>query len=196
MSTWKTPLGAPFATIKTYPPPTAIPLVFLGGVVTVLSSLPFQSTSHASSVRDFGSARGYVAAWAPDSFCPEIHNPSGVTAIPLGNPLGHWNSLVVFAFRPEACLGGGEPLFRAGAGVCSAKAIVPFADANPAAIPVRNSRLVTETSLPALPVPIGLSVVATGVAHYIVSPPLPCANDRPRARTHRARCRSRDDESR
>ena len=57
MSTWKTPSGGTFAHIQMYPPPKAIPLVFLDGVVTVFSSLPFQSTSQAFSDRDFGSGR-------------------------------------------------------------------------------------------------------------------------------------------
>src|SRR5262245_61320314 len=76
-----------------------MPLVLRDGVFTVFSSLPFQSTSHAASSSDAGSGSLYVLAWSPDIFCSPIHRPSGVTAIALGNPGGHLNSLVVFALR-------------------------------------------------------------------------------------------------
>src|SRR6266576_5211920 len=99
MSTWNTPCGGALAHIQTYPPPTAMPLVFLDGVVTSLSTLPFQSTSQAFSERSSGSGRWYCAATAPESFCSPIHRPSGVTATPFGNPGGLLKSLVVFALR-------------------------------------------------------------------------------------------------
>src|SRR5215813_9503168 len=76
-----------------------MPLVLRDGVVTVFSSLPFQSTSQADSSSDFGSGTLYVLACAPDIFCSPIHKPSGVTATPLGNPCGLLNSFVVFAIR-------------------------------------------------------------------------------------------------
>src|SRR5580704_8400904 len=76
-----------------------MPLVFRDGVVTVLSILPFQSTSHASSVRDFGSGRWYVTACVPETFCSPIHKPSGARARPLGKPGGLLKSFVVFAMR-------------------------------------------------------------------------------------------------
>src|ERR671914_263988 len=76
-----------------------MPLVLRDGVVTVFSSLPFQSTSQAHSSSDFGSGSLYAFAWSPDSFCSPIQRPSCVTDIALGNPCGLLNSFVVFAFR-------------------------------------------------------------------------------------------------
>src|SRR5262249_781967 len=132
--------------IQTKPPPTAIPLVFRDGVVTVFSSLPFQSTSHAASVRESGSGRWYAAACAPDIFCSAIHKPSGVTAIPLGYPGGLLKSFVVLAIRAEDFPGDCCPSLRA-ADDCCATASLPVAAAKPAPMPaVRNCRLVIETS--------------------------------------------------
>src|SRR6267142_778689 len=76
-----------------------MPLVFLDGVETSFSTLPVQSTSQAFSERSLGSAMLYATAAAPESFCSPIHKPSGVTAMPFGNPGGLLKSLVVFAFR-------------------------------------------------------------------------------------------------
>ena len=59
-------------------------LVFRDGVFTVFKTLPFQSTSHACSVRSFGSGSLYDAACAPDSFCSPIHSPSGDADNPFG----------------------------------------------------------------------------------------------------------------
>src|SRR6267142_394014 len=98
-----------------------MPLVFLDGVETSFSTLPVQSTSQAFSERSLGSAMLYATAAAPESFCSPIHRPSGVTAMPFGNPGGLLKSLVVFALRerigwlrplcvPLACANARAPL--------------------------------------------------------------------------------------
>src|SRR5215469_7181122 len=79
-----------------------MPLVFRDCVATALSTLPFQSTSQACSVKSFGSGKWYWAAARPVSFCSAIHRPSGVTPIALGNPSGLLNSFVVFTMREGA----------------------------------------------------------------------------------------------
>src|SRR5712692_1289234 len=108
------PFGAAFAPIQMYPPPTPIPLVFFDSVLTVFSSVPFQSTRHALS-----------------DFCSAIHKPSGDTAIALGYPSGLLKSGVVFALRTRGC--DAPPL-----AVCAPARRVPI---RPTARLPRNSRL-------------------------------------------------------
>ena len=98
MSVWKIPFGAAFAPIQMKPPPMPMPLVFFDSVLTVLSSLPFQSTRHALSV-----------------FCSPIQRPSGATAIAFGYPSGLLKSVVVLALRT----GSDEAPRPAGAGACA-----------------------------------------------------------------------------
>src|SRR4030095_9421311 len=96
------PFGSAFAPIHTQPSPYAMPEVLREWVVTVLSSLPFQSTSHANSSRSGSSGRLYVTAFEAVTFCCPIHrppDPSVITASALGYRPGDLNSLVVFATR-------------------------------------------------------------------------------------------------
>src|SRR6266404_5141571 len=94
------PFGAAFAPIHTQPSPYAMPDVLREWVLTVLSSLPFQSTSHAISSRSGSRGRLYVTALSAVTFCCPIHKPAGpsvITASALGYRPGDLNSLVVFA---------------------------------------------------------------------------------------------------
>src|SRR5438552_3970349 len=93
-----------------------MPLVFFDSVLTVLSSLPFQSTRHALSV-----------------FCSPIQRPSGARAIAFGYPSGLLNSVVVLALR----IGSDAAPRPAGAGAC---ACVNRAPARPAPMVARNAR--------------------------------------------------------
>ena len=68
--------------------------------MTVLSSLPFQSTSHAASSGSGSTGRLYVFAFDAVIFCCPIHKPPGasvITASALGYMPGDLNILVVFA---------------------------------------------------------------------------------------------------
>src|SRR5688500_9871860 len=99
------PKGSAFAPIHTQPPPYAMPDVLRACVLTVLISLPFQSTSHAAS-SGFGSMGSlYVFAFAAVTFCCPIHKPPGasvITASALGYRPGDLNIRVVLAVRVGA----------------------------------------------------------------------------------------------
>ena len=69
MSTWKMPKGSEFAPIHTQPPPYAMPEVLRALVMTVFSSLPFQSTSHAASSGSGNTGRLYVFEFDAVIFC-------------------------------------------------------------------------------------------------------------------------------
>src|SRR3954470_5864843 len=103
MSTWKMPYGSALAPTQTQPLPYASPDVLRECVVTVLSSFPFQSTSHAASSRPVGSSgTPYCRAFDGFAFCWPIHNPPGasvITARALGYMPGDLNIFVVFATR-------------------------------------------------------------------------------------------------
>src|SRR5437763_10444331 len=95
------PNGAAFAPIHTQLFPYAMPDVLRECVVTVLSSLPFQSTSHAAS-SGFGSGGTPYGEFGAVTFCCPIHrppDPSVITASALGYRPGDLNNLVVFADR-------------------------------------------------------------------------------------------------
>src|SRR5687767_4590242 len=111
----------------------------------VLSSLPFQSTSHAASSRPVSSS-GTLYCFAFDglAFCWPIHSPPGASVIiasAFGYMPGDLNSGVVFAIffgtpRPPPAGPGAE-----GARGASCAFNATAADASPSAIPVlRNSR--------------------------------------------------------
>src|SRR5688572_28382996 len=126
-----------------------MPEVLREWVLTVLSSLPFQSTSHAAS-SGFGSIGSlYVSALEAVTFCCPIHKPPGasvITASALGYKPGDLNILVVFAVRvgiaprplpPPARAGGAPPC-------CASATAEPMFSARPAA---RNSlRFIVMTS--------------------------------------------------
>src|SRR6187549_3469797 len=138
------PNGSELAPIQTQPPPYAIPEVLREGVMTVFTSLPFQSTSHAASSASGNTGRLYVFEFDAVIFCWPIHKPPGasvITASALGYMPGDLNNLVVLATRagtrplppappPRAPLSGAVP-------PCSASVITePMFHARPAA---RNS---------------------------------------------------------
>src|SRR4029077_2223111 len=137
------PFGSAFAPIHTQPSPYAIPDVLRELVVTVLSSLPFQSTSHAISSRFGSSGRLYVTAFCAVTFCCPIHKPpapSVITASALGYTPGDLNILVVFATRVGVAprpLPSPPPVRSGVAPPCCARAIAVELSARPAA---RNSR--------------------------------------------------------
>jgi hypothetical protein len=91
-------------------------------VITVLSSLPFQSTSHAASSGPVGSSgTPYERALFGLAFCWPIHKPPGASVITesaLGYMPGDLNILVVFAERfgtaprPVSALGAVAPAPR------------------------------------------------------------------------------------
>src|SRR2546425_7831683 len=96
------PHGSAFAPIHTQPLPYAMPEVLRACVITVLTSLPFQSTSHAASSGSAGTGRLYVFEFAAVIFCCPIHRPPGasvITASALGYMPGDLNILVVFDVR-------------------------------------------------------------------------------------------------
>src|SRR4051812_2703298 len=97
------PSGSALAPIQTQPFPYAIPDVLREWVVTVLSSLPFQSTSHAASSGPVGSSgTPYCRALDALAFCWPIHKPPGasvITASALGYMPGDLNIVLVLAVR-------------------------------------------------------------------------------------------------
>src|ERR671912_1834886 len=84
-----------------FPLPYARPEVLRAGDITVLSSFPFQSTSHAASSRPvLPSGTLYCFAFEGLAFCWPIHSPPGasvITASPLGYMPGDLNRAVVLA---------------------------------------------------------------------------------------------------
>src|SRR5262245_6672675 len=118
-----------------------MPEVLREWVLTVLSSLPFQSTSHAASSWSVSSGRLYVCAFWAVSFCCPIHKPPGasvITASALGYRPGDLNILVAFARRvgvarplppPEAP--PARPAPSVVAPPCCANAVAAEASCNP-----------------------------------------------------------------
>ena len=82
-----------------------MPEVLREGVMTVFTSLPFQSTSHAASSGSGSTGRLYVFEFDAVIFCWPIHKPPGasvITASALGYMPGDLNIFVVFAVRVGA----------------------------------------------------------------------------------------------
>ena len=114
--------------------------------MTVLSSFPFQSTSHAASSRPVSSSGTlYCFAFEGFAFCWPIHSPPGVsviTASALGYMPGDLKRGVVFAIFFGTCArpppAGREPAAPRGTLLSCQRAAD---EASPSAIPVvRNSR--------------------------------------------------------
>src|SRR4029079_16146824 len=122
------PNGSACAPIHTQPLPYAMPDVLREWVMTVLSSLPFQSTSHAASSGPDGSiGTPYDFEFCSLAFCCPIHRPPGasvITASALGYKPGDLNSGVVFAVRFGIGAAPRRPPAGAGAGAapCCANA--------------------------------------------------------------------------